>query len=174
MYICDHISRNYSQNEDCSRQSFYRKWKKKNTFYVQIFFPRNSYLLYCASGQPQVTIWRVRNASGQPQVTIWRVRNASGQPQVTIWRVRNASGQATGDNMARAQCITNTKGYTHILTTCNTYCFSTITIVARTRPNVTSYVHCSLSCVLCILFPFLDTLIALQLTPNVWYYMTCL
>ena len=34
---------------------------------------------------------------------------------------------------------------THTLRICNTHCFSTATMVARTRLNVTSYVHC-LSC----------------------------
>jgi len=37
------------------------------------------------------------------------------------------------DNIAHAHCT---------LTICNTYCFSTATVVARTRCNVTFYVHC--------------------------------
>jgi len=38
---------------------------------------------------------------------------------------------ATDDNMAHAHCMRGTKGYKHILGICNTYCFSTATIVAR-------------------------------------------
>ena len=36
----------------------------------------------------------------------------------------------------------DTYGYKHTLTICNTYCFSTTTVVARKRLNVTLYVHC--------------------------------
>jgi hypothetical protein len=45
-------------------------------------------------------------------------------------------GQATGGNMAHAHCMLDNKGYKYTLTICNTYCFSTATKVARTRPNV--------------------------------------
>jgi hypothetical protein len=55
------------------------------------------------------------------------------------------SGQATDDNMAHAHCVLDTYGYKHTLRTRNTYCFSTASVLARTRLNVTSYVHC-LSC----------------------------
>ena len=44
--------------------------------------------------------------------------------------------------MAHAHFMLDTKGYTHTLRTCNTYCFSTATIVARTRLNLTLCVHC--------------------------------
>jgi len=57
-------------------------------------------------------------------------------------------GQATDDNMVNANCMLD-KGYTHTHTlricTCNTYCFSTTRMVARTHLTVTSHVHC-LSC----------------------------
>jgi len=53
-------------------------------------------------------------------------------------RYRRA-GQVTDDNMAQAQCILDAYVYKHTLTICNTYCFSTATIVARTRLNVTLY-----------------------------------
>jgi len=33
-------------------------------------------------------------------------------------------------------------GYKHILGIYNTYCYSTATVVTRTRLNVTLYVHC--------------------------------
>jgi len=44
--------------------------------------------------------------------------------------------------MAHAHCMLNTEGYKYTLTICNTYCFSTATMVARTRHNVTLYAHC--------------------------------
>jgi hypothetical protein len=47
--------------------------------------------------------------------------------------------------MAYAQCMLHTEGYKYTLRICNTHCFSTATLVARTRLNVTLYVHC-LSC----------------------------
>jgi hypothetical protein len=43
--------------------------------------------------------------------------------------------------MAHAECRLNTYGYKCTLRICNTYCFSTATIVARTRLNVTLHVH---------------------------------
>jgi len=53
--------------------------------------------------------------------------------------------QATVDNMALAHYMLDTYGYRHTLRMCNTYRFSTVTMVARTRLNVTLYVYC-LSC----------------------------
>jgi len=49
--------------------------------------------------------------------------------------------QATDDNMAHAHCMLDTYGYKQILRISITYCVSTVTVVARTRPNVTSYIH---------------------------------
>jgi len=52
------------------------------------------------------------------------------------------AGQATGDNIRRMRLacwITKDKNTLRI---CYTYCFSTATTVARTRLNVTLYVHC--------------------------------
>ena len=40
-----------------------------------------------------------------------------------------------------------TKGYSHEFRICNTYCFFSATTVARTRLNVTLYLHC-VSCLL--------------------------
>ena len=54
------------------------------------------------------------------------------RPRMTIWRMRMAYWIPKATN-------------THTLRICNTYCFSTATMVARRRPNVTLYVHC-LSC----------------------------
>jgi hypothetical protein len=42
--------------------------------------------------------------------------------------------------MALAHCMLDTYGYGHTLTICNIQCFSTSTMAARTRPNVTLYV----------------------------------
>jgi hypothetical protein len=49
------------------------------------------------------------------------------------------AGQATDENTAHALCMPNNYGYTHKHTPriCNTYCFSTATMVARPRLNVT-------------------------------------
>ena len=63
------------------------------------------------------------------------------------------AGEAAGDNMAHAHCMLVAKGYnytharthTHTQGLCNTHCFSTATMVLRTRLSVTLYVHC-LSC----------------------------
>jgi hypothetical protein len=51
------------------------------------------------------------------------------------------AGQATEDNMAQAHWMQDNQGYRHTLRTCNNYCFCSVTMVARTRLNVTSYVH---------------------------------
>ena len=52
------------------------------------------------------------------------------------------AGQATDVNMEHAHFMPDTKGYKHTLRICNTYCFSTATVVTRKRLNVTLYVHC--------------------------------
>jgi hypothetical protein len=49
--------------------------------------------------------------------------------------------KAADDNIAHAHCMLHTRGYKYT----NTYCFSTATMVARTRLNVTLFAHC-LSC----------------------------
>jgi len=53
--------------------------------------------------------------------------------------------QDTDDNMAHAHCMPDTQGYRYTLRLCNTYCFSTATVVARTRLSARLYVQC-LSC----------------------------
>ena len=58
---------------------------------------------------------------------------------------KNRARHATDDNMTHAHCMLDTKGYkhthththTHTLRMCNNLCFSTATVVARTRPSVT-------------------------------------
>jgi hypothetical protein len=52
------------------------------------------------------------------------------------------AGQATDDNSVHAHCMLDTKGYKHALRICNTYCFSTATMVTGTRLNVMLHVHC--------------------------------
>jgi len=52
------------------------------------------------------------------------------------------AGQNTDDNMAHAHCMLDTQGYKHAIRICNIYWFSTATMVAGTRLNVTLYVHC--------------------------------
>ena len=52
--------------------------------------------------------------------------------------------QSTDDNMAHAHCMLDNYGYKHTLTMCNT-CFSTATMIARTRLRVRFYVN-RLSC----------------------------
>jgi hypothetical protein len=66
---------------------------------------------------------------------------------VTIWRIRVARwiGKASCTHAhAHAQAAAITDAHTQI---CNTYCFSTATVVTWTRLSVTLYVH-SLSCYL--------------------------
>jgi len=41
------------------------------------------------------------------------------------------AGRVTDDNMTHAHCMLVTKGYKHTSRVCNTYCFSTATVVAR-------------------------------------------
>jgi hypothetical protein len=50
------------------------------------------------------------------------------RPQMAIWR--------------HVRCMLNTQCYKHTSRICNTYYFSTATIVARTLLNVTLYVNC--------------------------------
>ena len=53
------------------------------------------------------------------------------------WR----AGQAADDNMAHAHRVLDTQGYRHTLRMCNTYCFSTASMVTRTRLIVTLFIH---------------------------------
>jgi len=51
---------------------------------------------------------------------------------------------------AHAHCMLDNLGYKHTHTICNTYCFSTATMVAQKRLNVTLFVH-FLSCFLTVI-----------------------
>jgi len=55
-----------------------------------------------------------------------------------MWKKHCRVGQATDDNRAHAHCMLHTSGYKYIHSgLCNTRCFSTAILVARTRLNVT-------------------------------------
>jgi hypothetical protein len=49
--------------------------------------------------------------------------------------------QTTDDNMTHVHCMLDTKGYKYTHRICNTYCFSTATVVVRTHINVKLYIH---------------------------------
>ena len=54
--------------------------------------------------------------------------------------------RATDDNMAVEHCMLDTQGYRHTLIICNTYCFSTATMVTRTRLSVNyTYIACRIN-----------------------------
>jgi hypothetical protein len=55
------------------------------------------------------------------------------------------AGLATDDKLAQPHCMLGTLGYIYTLKACHTCCFSTATVVARTRLNITLYVR-RLSC----------------------------
>jgi len=84
--------------------------------------------------------------------------------------IYNRAEQATDDNMARAHCMLDTQGYKHTHRMYNSYCFSTATVVARTRLHVTLYVNC-LSCYILKYFRFHDE-ISVPWSCNV-YKETC-
>jgi hypothetical protein len=58
-----------------------------------------------------------------------------------IWKnMVQPDRQTTDGNMALRAAYLGL--HTHTLTICNTYCSSTAAVVARTRLNVTFYIHC--------------------------------
>ena len=63
--------------------------------------------------------------------------------------------QATDDDMAHAHCMLDTSGNKHTLQICNTYYFSTATIVTRTHLNVTRCVHFLSCCVTKLYYSYL-------------------
>ena len=63
--------------------------------------------------------------------------------------------QATDGSMAHAPCMLDTQGYKCTLTVFNTHCFSTASVVARTRLNVTLYVYCPCVALFCCYVFFL-------------------
>jgi len=57
------------------------------------------------------------------------------------------AAQATDDNMVHAHCVLDKEGCKLTLRICNIYCFSTVTMVSRTRLRVTLYVYCLSCCI---------------------------
>ena len=55
------------------------------------------------------------------------------------------AGQTADDSIAHAHCMLDNSGYKRTLRVFNTCCFSTATVVARTRLSVTLHLRC-LSC----------------------------
>ena len=95
---------------------------------------------------------RTRNSSDKSrranQNTHFTFNNFTFRKSCRLWdNVEKYSiiGQATDYKMAHAHCILDTQGYKKTFKIWNTYCCYTATMVARTPPNVTLYVHC-LSC----------------------------
>ena len=69
-----------------------------------------------------------------------RTRN----PRFSTVYTDNSLGPLARDilyNAAHALCVLDNWGYRRTVTICNTYCFSTATVVTRTRLNVTLCVH---------------------------------
>jgi hypothetical protein len=91
--------------------------------------------------------------------------------------------EATGDNMAHLHftvgikvLYADTHTHTHTLRIYNMYCYSTVTMVAWTRLNVTLYVHClPVSCpffcgIQCRSSQNSATGLRLVLVPTCWLY----
>ena len=57
-----------------------------------------------------------------------------------MWKKYSRIGQATNDNMVHRLWMLDTQGCNHTLRICGTYCFSTATLVARKRVDITSHV----------------------------------
>ena len=67
------------------------------------------------------------------------------------------AGQATDDNTVHAHCMLDTWGYKDTLRICNTYCFSTATMVGRWHVSVTLYVlYIACLAILCVYYCLLD------------------
>jgi hypothetical protein len=75
------------------------------------------------------------------------------------------AGQATDDKVAHAHCTLDTLRYKHTLRICNTYCFSTATIVAQMRLNVT-YIACLVNLFVFLFSLFVILSIHFCLPPN--------
>jgi hypothetical protein len=61
-----------------------------------------------------------------------------------MWKKYGRAGQAADNNTTHAHCSLETLGYKHTLRICDTYCFSTATMIARMRLYVTLYDSASL------------------------------
>jgi hypothetical protein len=67
----------------------------------------------------------------------------TGMPRMTVWRLRIA-WRITSYTHIHTHTHSHTHTHTHSLTLriCNTFCISSVTMVARTRLNVTLHVRC--------------------------------
>jgi hypothetical protein len=66
------------------------------------------------------------------------------------------TGQATDGNLARAHCMLDTQSYKHTLGVSNNYCFSIITMFARTPVQTHVYTpgtYCAESGIVAVLSP---------------------
>ena len=79
-----------------------------------------------------------------------------------MWK--NIVEQDTDDNVVHMQCMLDTYGYKHTVRICNTHCFSTATMVARKRLNVTLHFIIILKpCNLYLLYAYVPTKLHLNL-----------
>ena len=60
-----------------------------------------------------------------------------------VWKIIVDSGRPQMTSMAHAHCRLDTKGYNYTLSISNTYCISTVTMVARSRLIITLFVQYS-------------------------------
>ena len=98
-------------------------------------FPRIQSVLYRTCTETRNTYFMFSYLFFPPEyravcAIVWKNIIQGGRPQRTIWRMRISC------------CIPKA---TNTLRLCNARCFSTTTVVTRTRLMVTLYVHC-LSC----------------------------
>jgi hypothetical protein len=79
--------------------------------------------------------------------------------------------QATDDSMAHVHCMLDNQGYKHKQRICNTHCFSTATVVARTRLSATLYVH-HLSCYILKCFRFLSKFLFPEIVTSIMKHVS--
>ena len=86
-----------------------------------------------------------RHSSGENQNTSFMFNNFFGRKSWLLLDNVEECGtarQTKDDNMEHAPCMLDTKGYTHRLRICNTYGFSKVGMVTRTRLKKRLYIHC--------------------------------
>jgi hypothetical protein len=98
---------------------------------------------------PRCIILRIRSVSGKYCTEIRALVLSNFVPKTVPfvrWCGKNGrAGEDTDENKAYALCMLDDSGCRHTLRICNTYCFSTATVVKRTHSNFTYNVNC-LSC----------------------------
>jgi hypothetical protein len=124
IYIFDHISLNFSHGEKCRENQY-------NHFFF--FENRAVYEVDCIRVRDLAVPMHLGLING-PFVpvyeVVWKSNVEPDRPKMTRWRMRIACR------------IPKTTKCT--LEMCCTHCFSTVTMVVRTRLNVTKYVRCLL------------------------------